>query len=103
MAEILTVFRSRLRGDAYDNGYGDHAAAMVERARSMPGFVSYKSFASDDGERVSVIVFASAEDQQRWASDEDHRDAQRAGVKDYYTEYSIEVAEIVRSRSWQRS
>ncbi len=102
MAEILTVFRSRLRGDAYDNGYGDHATAMLERAKSMPGFLSFKAFTADDGERVSVIVFASPEDQERWANDEVHRAAQAAGVASYYTEYSITIAEVVRDRSWTR-
>jgi heme-degrading monooxygenase HmoA len=100
MAEVLTVFRSRLRDDAYDNGYGDHAAAMLERAKSMPGFVSFKSFVAEDGERVSVIVFASAEDQQRWADDEQHRAAQAAGVASYYTEYSITIGDIARDHRW---
>lgn len=103
MAEILTVFRSRLRADAYDNGYADHAAAMLERARSMPGFVSFKSFTADDGERVSVIVFASREDQARWASDAEHRVAQAAGVTDYYTEYSVVVGDVTSDRRWSRT
>ena len=99
---VLTVFRSRLADGAYDAGYGERAAAMVQRARAMPGFVSFKAFTADDGERVSVIEFDSQEHHDAWARDDEHRAAQRDGIASYYSEYRITIAEVVRDRSWTR-
>jgi heme-degrading monooxygenase HmoA len=99
---VLTVFRSRLIDSAYDSGYGEMAAAMEQRARAMPGFVSFKYFAAEDGERVSVIEFDSAEHQAAWARDEEHVDAQNAGRASFYAEYRITIAEVTRDRSWRR-
>jgi heme-degrading monooxygenase HmoA len=99
---VLTVFRSRLLDTAYAAGYGEMAAATEARARAMPGFVSFKGFAADDGEHVSVIEFETAEHQAAWARDEEHRVAQRAGVESFYAEYRITIAEVTRDHSWQR-
>lgn len=68
----------------------------------MPGFVSFKSFVADDGERVSVIHFASQEDHDRWAADEQHRVAQREGRESFYAEYRLTVADVTSDRSWTR-
>jgi heme-degrading monooxygenase HmoA len=99
---VLTVFRSRLAAGAYDAGYGEVAAAMEARARTMPGFVSFKYFAAEDGERVSVIEFDTAEHQAAWARDEEHLTAQQAGRTSFYDEYRITIADVTRDRSWQR-
>jgi heme-degrading monooxygenase HmoA len=101
MAEIVTVFRSRLAEHAYDAGYEQRAAEMLERAQNMPGFVSFKSFVADDGERVSVIHFDSAESQQAWAADVEHRAAQAEGRAAFYSEYRLVVAEVTSDRSWR--
>ena len=98
--QIVTVFRSRLRDDAYDKGYGPHADDILALARTMPGFVDFKTFAADDGERVSVIAFADAASQQAWFRQADHRAAQKAGRTDYYAEYSIQVCTCTSARSF---
>ena len=95
---IITVFRSRLREDAVD--YGPNAAAMESRARAMPGFVDFKHFVADDGERVSVIVFDSRAAHDAWRDDPAHRAAQQRGRDDWYTEYDILVAELSHQLHW---
>jgi heme-degrading monooxygenase HmoA len=97
--EIVTVFRSRLRDDAGE-GYGRTADAMEERARAMQGFVDFKTFVSADGERVSLIVFASREAHDAWRDDPEHRAAQRRGRSEWYAEYSILVCELVAERNF---
>jgi len=100
MPEVLTVFRSRLRDDAYDNGYEARADQMLAAAQSMPGFVEFKSYTAADDERVSVIVFDSHEAQQAWATHAEHLAAQRQGIDEFYSEYRITVAEVVRKHSF---
>lgn len=97
---ILTVFRSRLRDDANDNGYGPEADATEATARAMPGFVEFKSYAAPDGERVSIVVFDSWDTHQAWAAHPDHRAAQLRGRSDYYADYRITVTEVTRENGW---
>ena len=97
----MTVFRSRLRRDNAD-AYADHASRMSELARSMPGYVEHKVFTADDGERVTVVRFADRASHDAWARHPDHREAQRAGVADYYEEYSIAVGDVDRGHAWRR-
>ena len=57
---------------------------MSELARTMPAYVDHKTFTADDGERVTVVTFADEASQDAWRTQVDHREAQRAGVRDYY-------------------
>ena len=97
--EIVTTFRSRLRADAGDD-YVQTADQMERYARAMPGFVDFKTFVADDGERVSLIVFASREAHDAWRDDPRHRRAQRRGRADWYSEYSIQVCELASERKF---
>ena len=90
---ILTVFRNRLRPDAAD-AYGALAPQILDLARSMPGFVDAKTFSAPDGERVTVVTFADRPSHDAWRDHPDHRAAQRRGIAEFYSDYSIQVATI---------
>lgn len=97
---IVTVFRSRLRPDAVNNGYPELAMVMEARARAMPGFIDFKSFTSLDGERVSVITFDTGESQAAWRDDSEHKEAQRRGRDEFYSQYSIQVCDELDRREF---
>jgi heme-degrading monooxygenase HmoA len=67
---------------------------MEAAARSMPGFVDFKSFVADDGERVSIVHFDSPESHAAWRDHPEHRVAQRRGRDEWYAEYHIQVCEL---------
>ena len=96
---MVTVFRSRLRDEAGAE-FHELSAAMLELAQGMPGFVDYKSFTAEDGERVTVVTFADAESQRAWREQTDHSAAQQAGRDRFYSEYSIQVGEVSRVRQF---
>jgi heme-degrading monooxygenase HmoA len=98
---MMIVFRSRLTDEAGAD-YAETADAMLAKARSMPGFLEFKHFHSDDGERLSLIRWESAETLRAWAEDREHMAAQRRGRERWYTEYAIDVAEVVRSSRFAR-
>lgn len=102
MAQIITVFRSRLRGDVPEE-YGDLAAEMVRSAGEVDGFVEYKVFTAADGERVSLAVFESAEAEALWRDHAAHREAQGRGRDAFYERYDVAVCEVLRRRSWART
>jgi heme-degrading monooxygenase HmoA len=97
--QVVTVFRSRLRPEAIDE-YEPRAAEMFALAHTMPGLVDVKSFTADDGERVTLVTFADAESQRAWREHPDHRLAQQAGRDRFYAEYSIQVCECTRVRTF---
>jgi len=88
---VLVVFRSRLRPENAEE-FGALADEMMKIATSMPGFVSYKVFAAEDGERCSVIEFESEETLRAWRQHVEHRQAQERGRERFYAEYSLQVA-----------
>ena len=57
---FLVVFRNRKRADIDRQAYSAEAALMEEMARRQPGFISFKSYVSDDGE---VIALSEWEDE----------------------------------------
>ena len=100
--QVVTVFRSRRRPGT-DDAYGPLAEAMLEAARSQPGFVDFATFESPDGARVSLITFASAEAQSAWRDDPSHRAAQQQGRDDLYEWYSIQVSTCTAVSRWSRA
>lgn len=92
---IVTIFRSRLRDDKNEK-YFKTAERMEELAKEMPGFVSFKTFKSGDGERVSIVEFEDTESQKAWRNHPEHLQAQRLGREEFYSEYRIQVLENPR-------
>jgi heme-degrading monooxygenase HmoA len=90
VGQVVTVFRNRLRAEAAD-AYAADLVVVADLARSMPGFVETKTFTADDGERATIVTFADAASHAAWRDHPRHRQAQRAGVTDYYETYSIAV------------
>ena len=92
---VLTVFRSRLKAENVEEYYR-WAARMSEMARTMPGYLSHKSFTAEDGERVTIVEFADAGGQEFWRTRPEHLEAQKKGRKEFYTEYKLQICEVVR-------
>lgn len=72
---VVVVFRSRIRGEGAEE-FQRLADEMYSLASSMPGFLSYKVYTAEDGERVSIHEWESAEHLRAWREHPDHRKAQ---------------------------
>jgi heme-degrading monooxygenase HmoA len=94
---IVIVFRSRLRPGVDPSPLGPIGERMDALARQMPGFISYKDFASPDGENVTIVEFESAETLEAWRHHPEHLEAQRLGREQYFAEYRIQVCTPLRS------
>jgi heme-degrading monooxygenase HmoA len=92
---IVTVFRSRLRDEARE-AYFALAAKMAALAETMPGFRSRKTFVADDGERLILVEFDDEASQRRWSQHADHVAAKQLGRTSFYSEYSLQVCEVLR-------
>jgi heme-degrading monooxygenase HmoA len=98
---VLTVFRNRLRPE----NVGEYQAwiqRMSALAKTMPGYISHKAFTAEDGERVTIVEFESEEAQRGWATHLEHIDAQRKGRSDFYSEYRLQVCNVVRDTGFKK-
>ena len=93
---VIAIFRSRQRSESSDE-YGPLAGRMFDLARSMPGFLGFKTFRAEDGETVSLIEFESNADLAAWRDHPEHKEAQQAGRDRFYSEYRLQVCQPLRS------
>ncbi len=91
----LIVFRSRLMPGVAE-AYAPRAERMYELARSMPGYVSSRDYLAEDGERVALIEFESAETLRAWREHPEHRSAQAEGRERWYQSYTLSVCRVLR-------
>ena len=98
---IVTVFRSRLMPDAREE-YVALVDRMVELAATIPGYISHKGFFADDCERVTVVEFEHEEGMRAWSMHPEHRAAQKMAREVYYSEYSVQVCNVVRESKFKR-
>ena len=98
---LVVLFRSKLV-DAPD-GYADMAQEMLATARTMPGFVDVKAFKADDGERLTLVWWEDEDTLRAWRTHARHLVAQKLGREKWYEYYSIEVAEVKRSKRFDRA
>jgi heme-degrading monooxygenase HmoA len=96
---VIVIFRSRLR-EEHREEYRLVASLMLELAKSMAGFLSFKSFSSDDGERISMVKFDTLEHLQAWRDHPEHKKAQALGREKFYSQYHIQVCELLYQRDF---
>jgi heme-degrading monooxygenase HmoA len=97
---VIIVFRSRLRPGMADPQLEATGARMHELATGMPGFVSYKDYASSDGEGVTVVEFESHGALAAWRNHPEHVAAQEMAREKWFSSYRISVADVVRDKAW---
>jgi heme-degrading monooxygenase HmoA len=68
----------------------------------MPGFVDVKAFTAADGERLTVVWWQDEETLRAWRLHARHVVAQKTGRERWYEYYTLEVAEILRSKQFTR-
>jgi heme-degrading monooxygenase HmoA len=60
----------------------------------MSGYIEEKAFVADDGERVTIVLFADRESHDAWRDHDRHREAQAVGRTKLYAEYRVYSAEV---------
>lgn len=103
---VLIIFRSRLtestKTGQLREEYLKRAERMLALARSFDGFVSFKSFTSEDGERLSITEFENEESALAWKAHPEHLEAQQAGRASYYQKYQVQVCKESRSYTFRK-
>jgi len=92
---FVTVFRSRLNPETQEE-YQRWAARMSALVADIPGYVSHKGFEAKDGERVTIVEFASEAGLRAWATHPEHVEAKRKGRSTFFAEYRVQVCQVLR-------
>ncbi len=92
---VVTIFKHRMQ-PGVDKEYGDEVSKLLAIAQKMPGFVSIKGYAAEDGEQVILVEFESEQALAAWREHPDHLIAQARGRSKYYSEYQIQVCNTIR-------
>ena len=96
----LVVFRSRKRADIDLAAYEAQAAEMEALAAQQPGYLSFKSYAADDGETIALSEWLDAASARAWGRVAEHRIAQNDGRARWYAEYTLFGCDTPRTHSF---
>ncbi len=90
---IIAVFRNRINEkvrEEFDRLYTE----MSDHIAKLPGYISHKTFSSNDGEQVVIVEFENEEGFLAWDKHPEHKKAKERGKEDVFTEYDVAVATI---------
>jgi heme-degrading monooxygenase HmoA len=99
---MVVVFRARRTPEGVGEEYRHWFLRMIELARNMPGYISHKGYAADDGERLTLFEWESAETLHAWAAHPEHIPVKRLGREKFYIEYHLQVCDVVRESKFRR-
>ena len=92
---VVTIFKNRIR-PGVDKEYGVHVSTLLAIAQKMPGFVSIKGYAAEDGEHLILVEFETEQALAAWREHPEHLVAQELGRSKYYSEYRVQVCNTLR-------
>ena len=92
---IVTVFRSRLDADAQQD-YAPMARRLDALVKTMPDYVSHKGFVAEDGERLTLVEFASEAGMRAWATHPEHVEAKRLGIRRFFAHYRVQICQVIK-------
>lgn len=99
---FLVVFRNRKRADLDAATYAADAAAMEALACVQPGFVSFKSYAAEDGEVVAISEWIDEAAALAWRRQAEHAAVQGRGRTEYYQDYTLFACADPRVHRYER-
>lgn len=99
---FLVVFRNRKRSDIDALAYARDAEAMEALARTQPGFLAFKSYASEDGEVVAISEWSDAAAARGWGRQAEHALVQGRGRAAYYENYTLFACDSPRIHGFDR-
>jgi heme-degrading monooxygenase HmoA len=99
---MVVVFRARRTPEGEGEEYRKWFARMSEFARKMPGYISHKPYIAEDGERLTLFEWESADTLRAWATHPEHVAVKKLGRQNFYAEYHLQVCELVRESRFTR-
>ena len=99
---FLVVFRNRKRADIDYAEYEAEADRMLALARAQPGYLSFKSYAADDGEVIALSEWEDEDAALAWRRVAEHSAAQSRGRAEFYEDYTLFACKNPRVHRFSR-
>jgi heme-degrading monooxygenase HmoA len=98
---ISVIFVAQ-RTDLDADGYAKAAAMMDELAAQQDGYIGIDSVRGADGHGITVSYWADEASAKAWRDHADHAAMREAGRNQWYSDYSLHVAQVTRSYDWKK-
>ena len=98
----LVVFRNRKRAAIDQAAYDAESDRMEALARHQPGYRSFKSYTSDDGETIALSEWDDEAAARGWGRVAEHAVAQANGRERYYASYTLVACPDPRIHRFER-
>jgi heme-degrading monooxygenase HmoA len=98
----LNVFRSRKRADIDVAAYAADAVRMEALARVQKGFISFRTYSAEDGEKLSMSEWETEDDARAWQRNAEHAAVQGKGRAEYYESYTVYSCNEPQVRTFDR-
>ncbi|MCH2156263.1 MAG: antibiotic biosynthesis monooxygenase [Opitutales bacterium] len=95
--ECFAVIFTSERTEVVDVDYSATADRMIELAEKQDGFIGVDSVRGQDGKGITVSYWETEESIRIWKRNMEHLGAQELGKKQWYTQYSVRIAKVVRA------
>ncbi|MEV6023040.1 antibiotic biosynthesis monooxygenase [Streptomyces sp. NPDC052036] len=83
-------------------GYGETAEQMEKLVKEVPGYLGMDFAAMPGGLSITVGYFRDLAAIEEWRSNAEHRAAQQRGRAQWYETYSLHIAKVERSHTFDR-
>lgn len=94
---VAVIFRS-VRRDVDDEGYTEMSEAMDVLVAQQPGYLGARSVRDPQTrEGITVSYWSDDASARAWKGVVEHVEAQRRGRDEWYAEYDVIVAEVIRA------
>ncbi|MCR9227275.1 MAG: antibiotic biosynthesis monooxygenase [Flavobacteriaceae bacterium] len=93
------VIFTSLRRDG-DQGYAKMAEEMEALARKQPGFLDMES--AREGVGITVSYWESLGAIADWKANLDHQQAQKNGIKTWYSWYKVRICKVEREYEFNK-
>ena len=96
IGDVIVFGDLKLRSDASIDEHDRLGERMYDIVSRLPGFLSVKSFRSDDGEDLTVFRFSSEDALEAWRRHPEHVDAMKRVHSEFFVSGHLEVCKVIR-------
>jgi len=84
-------------------GYDETSDKMTELVEKYDGFMGMHSIRNEDGYGITICYWKSEEAITSWREDLEHQAAQSKGKSAWYSKYTIQIAQVLRSTFFEKT
>lgn len=80
-------------------GYSEMARKIEDLAKDQPGYLGFESARDEIG--LSISYWKDLQSIQQWKRHSEHLLAQKLGIEEWYSEYSVRICKVERDYNFK--